>query len=396
MKELLEKRKAYFDQMEALDAQAEEGKLSEEQRSEYEGLLTKVEELDKEIKFEEKREAAKVARAAAAGTQKQSKEEKEVQKRFTFGDAMRSALSGKIEGLAKEMHQEGEKEMRAIGQDTSGFVVPSMILEKRAVVAENGTTGVEEAGFVQGVYADTILSDLGATFISGIKDQRMTVLPSVTTQWETEVSDAESGGNAITAVDLTPKRLASYLDVSKQAIMQHSNSLDAALEVALREAVAAKVEYAVFTDDSSNGAYDYLGDGKTPLTNADITALLLAVEEQVLGNNHNTGRLGYAISHDLFTEIHSAAKVSGVNALYNDGQILGRPARFSSQIADITNPVVYYGNWSKVNIGQFGGIEILMDPYTQAIGGKTRMVLNSYWDMKLSQAAAISVGGKTS
>jgi hypothetical protein len=37
-----------------------------------------------------------------------------------------------------------------------------------------------------------------------------------------------------------------------------------------------------------------------------------------------------------------------------------------------------------------------MDPYTQAIGGKTRMVLNSYWDMKLSQAAAISVGGKTS
>jgi len=72
--------------------------------------------------------------------------------------------------------------------------------------------------------------------------------------------------------------------------------------------------------------------------------------------------------------------------------IMGIVAKFSNQIADITNPAVYYGDWSKVQVAQFGGVEILMDPYTQAIKGTNRLILNSYWDMALVQDAAISVG----
>jgi len=33
-----------------------------------------------------------------------------------------------------------------------------------------------------------------------------------------------------------------------------------------------------------------------------------------------------------------------------------------------------------------------MDPYTQAIKGTNRLILNSYWDMALVQDGAISVG----
>ena len=72
---------------------------------------------------------------------------------------------------------------------------------------------------------------------------------------------------------------------------------------------------------------------------------------------------------------------------------MGKPARFSSQLAQLTaRDAFYYGNWSKLQIAQFGGIEILADPYTQAISGKNRLVLNSYWDASLVQDAAISVG----
>jgi len=67
-------------------------------------------------------------------------------------------------------------------------------------------------------------------------------------------------------------------------------------------------------------------------------------------------------------------------------------AKFSNQIADITNPAVYYGDFSKVQVAQFGGVEIIMDQYTQAIKGTNRLILNSYWDMALVQDGAISVG----
>jgi HK97 family phage major capsid protein len=214
----------------------------------------------------------------------------------------------------------------------------------------------------------------------------------VTTQWEGETDAAADGGSAMTKKDLAPRRVASYVDYSKQAAMQHNESLESALRNSIAQSLGAKLEYAVFTDDSANGAYDYLGNGKTPVTNANITNLMMALVEEVQSNNHNRGNLGFAISNDLFNEVYTAAQVSGVNPLIIDEAIMGVQAKFSNQIADITNPAVYYGDFSKVMIAQFGGIEILVDPYSQAISGTNRLILNSYFDMKLVQDAAISVG----
>lgn len=354
-----------------------------------EELSRLVDELPKTEKMEEIRKNA--ANLGGSPVAVETKEEKEIVRDFSFGKAVRAAFGGKLDGLEAEMAQEGEKEMAAIGRSSNGIVIPSMVLN-RAVITENGTTGVEAQSFVDAVYANTILDDLGVTRVSSTTDQRIPILGAVTTQWETEVSDAVDGGSAMSKKDLAPKRLAAYVDFSKQAAMQANESIEGALRNSIAQAVGAKVEYALFTDDSANGAYNFLGNGKTALTNADITALMMALVEEVQSNNHNRGNLGFAISNDLFTEVYTAAQVSGVNPLIINEMIMGVAAKFSNQIADITNPAVYYGDFSKVQIAQFGGVEILMDPYTQAIKGTNRLILNSYWDSALVQDAAISVG----
>ena len=354
-----------------------------------ERLTALVEELPKVQKEEEIR--MKAANLGGSPVVEQTKEEKRIIKDFSFGKAVRAAFGGKLEGVEAEMAQEGEREMNAIGRSSNGVVIPSMVLN-RAVITENDTTGIEQQSFVDAVYANTILGDLGITRVSSTTDQRIPILGAVSTQWETEVSDAIDGGTASSKKDLAPKRLAAYVDYSKQAAMQANGSLESALRNSIAQAVGAKVEYALFTDDSANGAYAYLGAGKTPVTNADITALLMGLVEEVQSNNHNRGNLGFAISNDLFTEIYTAAQVSGVNPLIINEMVMGVMAKFSNQIADITNPAVYYGDWSKVQVAQFGGVEILMDPYTQAIKGTNRLILNSYWDAALIQDAAISVG----
>lgn len=367
--------------------------FSEDEKVSFDTKMERLTELVDELPKVEKEEEIRMKAANLGGSPvvTESKEEKEIVREFSFGKAVRAAFGGKLDGVELEMAQEGEKEMNAIGRSANGIVIPSMILN-RAVVTENGTSGVETQSFVDAVYANTILDELGVTRISTSSDQRIPVLGAVSTQWETETSDAIDGGTAMSKKDLAPKRLAAYVDYSKQAAMQHNESLETALRNSIAQAVGSKVEYALFTDDSANGAYNYLGSGKTPVTNANITNLMMALVEEVQSNNHNRGNLGFAISNDLFTEVYTAAQVSGVNPLIINEMIMGVMAKFSNQIADITNPAVYYGDFSKVQIAQFGGVEILVDPYTQAIKGTNRLILNSYWDAALVQDAAISVG----
>ena len=367
--------------------------FSEDEKVSFDTNMERLTELVDELPKVEKEEEIRMKAANLGGSPvvAETKEEKEIVREFSFGKAVRAAFGGKLDGVELEMAQEGQKEMTAIGRSANGVVIPSMILN-RAVITENGTSGIETQSFVDAVYANTILDDLGVTRVTSTTDQRIPILGAVTTQFEGETDATADGGSAMTKKDLAPKRIASYVDYSKQAAMQHNESLESALRNSIAQSLGAKVEYALFTDDSASGAYDYLGNGKTPVTNANITNLMMALVEEVQSNNHNRGNLGFAISNDLFSDVYTAAQVSGVNPLIINEAIMGVQAKFSNQIADITNPAVYYGDFSKVQIAQFGGVEILVDPYTQAVSGTNRLILNSYWDAALVQDAAISVG----
>lgn len=46
------------------------------------------------------------------------------------------------------------------------------------------------------------------------------------------------------------------------------------------------------------------------------------------------------------------------------------------------------GNFADYVIGQWGGIELTVDPYTQAANGKVRLVVNAYFDGKPRRTSA--------
>lgn len=405
-KELLELRDSKKLEAKQLAEKFDNTALTDEQRTQVDNLLAEIETLNGDIerakRMEEltKIEAKKAANfAGAPAEQGEARELDKIAGDYAFNAAVRAAFEGgRPDGVIREMHEEGLREMSKVGVSTksNSILVPSSIL-KRANVTENTTTGVVTTDFVQSVYAKTILRDLGATFISSVQDSRVPIIGTVSTQWEGEVDAAADGGSATTKVDLTPKRLASYVNYSKQAALQSNYSVENALRQAMMMAIASKLEYATFTDDSGNGAFNYIGNGKTQAGGTSNTAWLLveAVVEEVLGNNHLQGNLGFAITHQLWSLFHSAVQVTGVKALVENDRIMGYPVRFSTQIADIASgkESVYFGDWSKLWTAQFGAIEILVDPYSVSTSGMDRLVLNSFWDQALIQDAAISVDG---
>lgn len=404
-KQLREERSVIDGQITELRKKYEGSEMTAEDAAKFDDLVERMETISDEIETAEKREKAIEAvetRNASnlAGNPASRSEEKEIDKikeTYSFGKAIRAAYGlGKLDGVENEMNEEGLTEMRNVGKAASGIVIPGKLLE-RANVVTNGTAGVDTMSFVDAVYASTILGDLGVTRTSTTQDQRIPIIGAVTTQWEGEVDPAADGGSALSKVDLTPTRLASYVNYSKQAAMQHNDSLENALRRNIAMSLAAKIEYAVFTDDTTAGGPADIGAGKTAVTSASVNGMVLALMEQVIGNNHNKGNLGFAVSHSLFSELYQSVLVSGVSPLVQNELIMGKKFKVSSQIADIATgqESIYYGDWSKLQMAQFGGVEILVDPYTQAVSGMNRLVLNSYWDFALVQGAAISVAGYT-
>lgn len=118
-------------------------------------------------------------------------------------------------------------------------------------------------------------------------------------------------------------------------------------------------------------------NGVTALT-ADVTyGDLVDAETALLKNNFKN--LSWVASYDAHAKtLKQTPKIAGQPVyLLEDGMIDGRKCFFSNNVADRG---LILGDFSELTIGQWGGIEVLVDPYTQAVNGTVRLVVNSYWD----------------
>ncbi|GAG62149.1 unnamed protein product, partial [marine sediment metagenome] len=78
-----------------------------------------------------------------------------------------------------------------------------------------------------------------------------------------------------------------------------------------------------------------------------------------------------------------------------DNQVNGYPVLVTSGVTSVTAPAgeegIVFGNWADFVIGQWGAIDIIVDPFTVAKEGKVRIVVNAYFDAAQRRAASFSV-----
>ena len=91
---------------------------------------------------------------------------------------------------------------------------------------------------------------------------------------------------------------------------------------------------------------------------ADLT---LAEQAQAEAEALN-GNLAYVLHPTFLSQLKTAAQVSGVNP----GMV---------------------GMNSNVKVGMFGGVDIIVDPYTNAADNQVRLVCNTMIDFKIAQGA---------
>lgn len=385
--ELKEMRSDIIETLEGIKelATKEERDLTQEENNQVDGLLTEVDELDAKIERAEKMETIKRNAAVVSGVSASTKKDKDLDK-FTFQGAMRAAYTGRMEGIIKEMDQEARNESRYTGQSFRGVGIPSSVLTR--AWSTDSTNSETTMSFTDQLESNLVLTSAGANFYGGINDLKFPVFSGVTSSWIAETGgSAVSSAGDLSAVTLTPKKLISVVNMSQESVVQNPG-LEAALQRNIAATMAASLETALLdTADVTSAPASIFADAAAGSTAAFSGASASVLENTYIGNDgtYEGARMAYLMDADAYAAIKQSAMVSNVSAAYDmrDKTVNGFYAFVSSNVASsgvAGKEHVLFGDFSKVHIAQFGGLDFLYDPYSGADTGEPRMVVTGLYD----------------
>lgn len=284
--------------------------------------------------------------------------------------------------------------------DKRSIVVP-VNMESRAAftAASEAVTGVvideEQQEMLLPLQSSLVLARAGARFMTGLQGNiYWPEFSGANVFWEGEDADAKDGAGVFSKGDLfKPMRLTAYVDISKQLLAQENTSVEAYIRQAIAVAIAQKIEKTAF---SATKEVANTPDGMFHTLDATIKGNMTWEQIVAMETNADTqdalyGNLAYILHPSLVgkakTKVKDASGAGGFIFTGNgDGQLNGykalRTNNLPKALGEGTDEFgAVFGNWSDYFLGQWGGIELLVDPYTQALKGTVRLITNSYWNM---------------
>ena len=298
-----------------------------------------------------------------------------------------------VDETAQAVVKAGAEEMRKAGVSYGGQIqLPTSELRSAITVTAEGedVVATEIYDILEPLRAKNVLVAAGAKFITGlVGDVQVPSMSAGNVTWEGETASAKDGGQTFTAVKLSPKRLTAYVDISKQFLVQDSKSAEALIRQDIINAINSKLEAtilgsAVGTTTQPAGIFN----GKSKKTIAsfkDVCDLEAKIEDANV-----IGECKYVMSNKAKAALRNMAKSAKSTELVMEGGAIDGTAVLNTSNVEEQN--VVYGDFSILAIGQWGSIDLLVDPYTKAADGQVRLVVNAFFDAKVLRDGAFAYG----
>ena len=381
-----EERASVVENMEAIvdSAKVEGRELTDSETKEFDSLNEKANSLEGMAKRAASFEALQ---ANAAKSEPVIEDTPKEVREYSFQEAMSAAYTGRLEGLVKEMDQEARNEARYTGQSFKGIAIPSAVLTRAAVGTAAGNA-TEVMAWTDQLEANLVLASAGSNFYSGVNNMKFPVFSAINSGFVPEAGGSAPAANGTASgLTLSPKKLISIVNVSAESLVQNTG-IEAALRRNMAQSVAATLESALLgTSDVTNAPTSIFADAAAGSTAAFSASSALDLETTVLGNGVQLegARMAYLVDMKSYAAAKVAPQVTDVSALYDnrDKTINGYFAFVSTNVGNgggATKDHALFGDFSKVHIAQFGGLDILVDPYTDGGIGQTRMIVTSLVD----------------
>lgn len=423
-------KEARAERVDALDslvnfAKAEERDNTPEENTRADEIVQEIEDLDKQIERAEKVTAALKAKAVPVTMGSSKSEEREIARHardYSLTKAIQETQTNQLQGLEREMKEEAIREFREAGISPSGTLqIPIAMMEARAIATTSSSTsnvtGEVAQGVLQGLVPDAVLERAGANRITGVAgDVLLPSLPSDATQIAAETT-ALADVSAMSGIKISPVKMGSRIDISQQALAMSGGAFDAVVAAQFRRHSGALIDQKFIENVIANSGTQML---RKEAANAAVGGLTFANVNGLVGKVGDAN--GISPSSAFFGSYASMAEArvteavsgSGVGILVGD-EIVGykahpmsvcNPARLTDASFDAASEVFaaagsvtaldneatlepfLFANMADTYVCYWGGADLIVDQFSAAHTGVTRLIMNVYANANTGHAGS--------
>lgn len=287
---------------------------------------------------------------------------------------------------------------------SNNFVVPVDVLT-RDLSAGTATDGAElvATNLLAGSFIDVLRNMLvvraaGATILTDLVGD--VAIPRKTSGstggWiATEGGDASQSDPQFDQVTLTPRTCGVYSEMTKQLIRQSSLDVEALVRTDLAVGLATTIDLAALYGSGASGQPTGISNTSginTPTNFAGVNptfAEVVDMETQVDVDNALMGSLSYILRADMKGALKTTEKATNTaQFVYESDNTMNGYAAWTTQ--QVTSGDLFFGNFRDLIIGMWGGLDMLVDPYTNSLSGTIRIVGHQMVDVGVRHPVSFS------
>ncbi|WAF58609.1 phage major capsid protein [Aeromonas caviae] len=307
-----------------------------------------------------------------------------------------------------------ETAQRQLGKTAQGILIPQDVLNSRAFNAGGAANTPNGAQSGQNLVDTTFM---GGSFIDMLRN-RTTIMRLATTMgglvgnvdvprqtggatayWLGEGEDAQEGTPTIGQLELSPKTLGAYTDITRRLLMQSSMDAEVIVRRDLVNAMAQAIDFAGYygsgAGNQPRGIKNYTGINAVDFAAALPTFKeLVDMESLIAADNADIGQMGYIGNAAFRGHCKTTAKfgTGTESTIWEPGNTInGYNTEISNQIAAGD---VFFGNFADMLIGMWGGLDLTVDPYSLSKSGGLRIVVFQDVDFVLRRVESFCWGSQ--
>ena len=329
------------------------------------------------------------------------------QKRFSVFKAIRAIADKSWKGaeFEKECHEEILKRTGLQEAVHGGFYMP-LDIQRRDLTVGAPTAGgnlvatdLQAASFIDILRARSRAAELGMTMLTGLVGN--VAIPKLTgaatAYWLTnEATAITESQQTIGQLALAPKTLGAYTELSRLLMLQSTPAAEAMVMNDFAKVLALAIDLAVFEGTGASGQPTGIsqtaGIGSVTGTSLDIADCIEFQTDLATANALADG-CAYITTPAVAGLLKGRARIASTDSqtLWSgsvlDGSIEGFKATTSTQL---TAGSMLFGDFSQVCLGEWGMLEIALNPYASFATAITGIRAIQSVDVGIRQAAAFS------
>lgn len=325
------------------------------------------------------------------------------------------AKYGHLCGYEREQSSEIE---RRFSMRAEGSLIPASVLRRDLATGLNGGRSVIEDTMREDMLLRVLrpqarVIQAGARVLGGLSGNLR--IPRQTagaeTSWKTEQGEASETNVELDDLELSPRRLTAYIDVSKQQLIQSSVEIEAMLRDDLMKAADQLIDFAAI--NGSGVGTQPLGIRNTPGVGIVVGGAngatfnwghVVDLESRVAETDVAMNRPGYLANATTRAWLRKTQRGPDMDFILEgkvqDEPLNSWPLLVSNNVPKnlskgtsngVCSSLIFSGDWSELLIAQFGELDVIVDPYTLASTATVRITINQFVDIAVRQPKAFSI-----